>query len=294
MKDQELKIFTTLLKEQSFTATAHALGISQHRVSEAVAGLEKKFGQPLIQRGSHVARPTLAGEKLGIYAHKILNLKVEALEVLEKLKSENLKELKLGASSVPGNYLLPKYLSEFQKIETNLRAKLVISNSRQVCDLVQSGEVEVGFVGAKYPISGVSWQPWKKDRLVLVIPEDHKWSSFKSVSLSELIDEPLLLREGDSGTRSVIQNYLSKQKIPMSRLNVVAELGGAEALKRGVQRGMGVAFLSSASVETEIQQGSLLAKPIADFPEKRDLFIITSKERKLSDTAKQFINFVVG
>ncbi len=293
MKDTELALFLNLIEQQSFTATAKHLGISQPRVSETLARLEKKLGQKLIQRGSHVARPTPAGKKLIPYATQILALKEAAFNELTHLEEKAIRDLTLAASSLPGNYILPPLLARFYKDHPQIRPYLALSNSAQACEQVLEGKAEIGLVGAKLRLSGLRWKTWKKDRLVLILAPSHRWKERPSIALEELAGEPLLLREDNSGTKKVILQRFQTQGFTRGALNLVAELGGAEALKKAVAQQMGVAIVSLASVEEEIQRGQLLAKEIRHMQPERDLFIITARRKKLSPAAQLFHEFLV-
>ncbi|MDT8445745.1 MAG: LysR family transcriptional regulator [bacterium] len=292
MKDAQLKIFLALIEAQSFTATAKSLGLSQPRVSEAIAALEKQFGQALFQRGSHGVRLTLAGKTLANYATQILALKEAALADLSQLQASQTTELLLAASSLPGNYILPSLLAAFCRANGHIRPRLILSNTRLVCNQVLEGQAEIGLVGAKLGVGGLRWKAWKKDRLVLILAPNHRWRDRSSIALEELAQEPLLLREDSSGTREVILGRFKALGLAPGHLNVVAELGGAEALKKAVAHQMGVAIVSLASSEEELKRGQLLAKEIDHMQPERDLFVITPTGKKLSPTAQLFLDYL--
>jgi DNA-binding transcriptional LysR family regulator len=110
-------------------------------------------------------------------------------------------EVKISASTIPGEYILPRLIASFNAEFPRIRVEMQISDSMDVCERILNGSAEIGFAGAKIAIIGVDYRLFASDELVLVAPNNDQWRSIESISLAELKRLPFLAREAGSGTR---------------------------------------------------------------------------------------------
>ncbi len=282
----KLKIFCALYEFQSFTQAARSLGLSQPSVSEHIQGLERYLRQTLFDRVGKTAVPTRAASLLHRHAVKIL-ARLELAETEVRLMGQNEEgELCLGASSLPGGYILPALLQRFQQKYPKAQTKLLIQNSEQVTQSVAEGKVELGIVGYQAKRPGLIWQEWIEDELLLALPKGHPFKAQRQIGLQTLVSTPLILREEGSGTRKVFLEQLKKQKIRPQDLNTVAQLGSAEAVLSGIKQGLGLGIVSKSLAKS--QPGLLITRPIAGLPLSRPLYLAQRKGRPLSHLAQLF------
>ncbi len=104
---------------------------------------------------------------------------------------------------------------------------IVVHDTTEVVDLVESGEVQIGMTGARIPGARVDYEPMGTDKLLLVCPVSHPLASEKGVSLERLTEEPFVVREQGSGTRLVFEHALREGGIEPNDLRVVLELATA-------------------------------------------------------------------
>ena len=106
-----LETFVKVAELSSFTAAAHALDRTQAAVSQRVQALEGELGVSLFHRRGNGVLLTDAGRRLYPVAQQILRLYEEARAAVTGQPAPVQGELSLGASSVPGEHLLPALLS---------------------------------------------------------------------------------------------------------------------------------------------------------------------------------------
>jgi DNA-binding transcriptional LysR family regulator len=287
-----LPTFAQAAELNSFTAAAQSLGLTQAAVSQRIQTLEKALGVPLFQReGGHILL-TEAGRRLYAYAQRIFALHNEARQQVTGQKVPLAGELSLAASSVPGEYLLPAILSVFQRQHPHVQVRAAITDSQTVLGQVEHGQAHLGLVGGKTDNPHLEFRCFACDRLVLVVPAGHPWRQRKQVSLGQMCQEPLILREGGSGSRWCLEHALARAGKSAQDLRVALELGGNEAIKQAVLRGMGLAVLSRRAVQKEIRAGLLHGLRVTGLSLQRKMYVVWDRRRVLPIPAKLFLDLL--
>jgi DNA-binding transcriptional LysR family regulator len=288
-----LGTFVKAAELNSFTAAAKTLGLTQAAVSQRIQTLEKILDVPLFRRQGGRVLLTEAGQRLYDYAERILDLHREARQEIARQQKPPLSgNLALGASTIPGEHLLPALLSIFHERFPRIRVKAEISDSMKVIAQVERGEVSLGLVGRKTSSTHLEFRHFATDRMVLVVPPDHPWSRRKKISFNELCKQPLILREAGSGLRHCFEKELARLGKSLGDLQIVLELGSNEAIKEAVLRGLGLAVLSSYAVEKELRAGQLAALKITNLHCDREMFVVWDRRRVLPAPARVFRFFL--
>lgn len=275
-----------------FTAAAADLGVTQAAVSQRVAALEKVLRIPLFDRRAGGIRLTEGGERLYGFARRILALHEEARVGLGAAPRPVAGDLPLSTSSVPGECLLPALLAAFREAYPRVQVRATVGDSRSAIADVERGAAVLGLVGRKDEGGGLEYRPIGTDCLVLVVPPAHPWARRGAISLRRLGREPLILREPGSGTRSVLEQGLALAGTSIAALTVTLELGSNAAIIDGVRRGLGVAFLSRAAVQRELDSGGLRGVEVRGLDLGRQLYLVFDRRRPLTPAARAFRQFL--
>jgi len=233
-----------------------------------------------------------AGQRLYPYAQRILALHQEARQKVTGKKTPLAGELSLAASSIPGEHLLPRFLQVFRKRNPRIQVRATVADTAAVLSQVERGEVQMGLVGAKRDRPYLEFRPFACDRMALVVPARHALGCRKQVSLQELCEQPLILREAGSGSRWCLEEALSWAGKSATDLRVALELGSNEGIKEAVLRGIGLAVLSTQAVAKELRSGQLRALRVRDLCLKRKMFVVWDRRRVLSIPARLFLDLV--
>jgi DNA-binding transcriptional LysR family regulator len=292
MDIRRLEVFCKVLELGSFTKAAEALPLSQPTVSEHVKSLEEMLGEKLIDRLGREALPTPAGRILYQYARSILQLRDEAIQALQEHRGNLAGSVALGASTIPGAYILPKLIGEFKKQYPGIQISLKISGSSEIAESIIEGGLELGLIGAKWSDRRIELEEIFSDELVLVLHPKHDWAGRGSVQLDELYEQPFILREKGSGTRIVMTQILKNHGFDFSRLRAVAEMGSTEAVRQGIKAQIGLSILSRQAVEEDIERGDLWAVQIAGVRLTRPFYLIHRKNRQLSPICIALLDYI--
>jgi DNA-binding transcriptional LysR family regulator len=287
-----LETFVQAAELSSFTATAQALDITQAAVSQRIQALEKELGTPLFHRRGGRILLSDAGRKLHPVARRILALHALARKKVTGKQGPVAGELILAASSIPGEHLLPAVLSRFQKLHPHIQVKATIGDSLVVLKQVEQGQAQVGLVGRKNDSAHLEFHSFACDELVVVVPQDHAWVRRQRVGVSQLLSQPLVLREVGSGSRWCLEMALSKAGKSARDVRIALELGSNEAIKEAVQRGLGTAVLSTHAIERELASGKLHALKVTGLRLEREMYAVWDRRRVLPIPARQFLDLL--
>lgn len=287
-----LQTFNVVVEEKSLTKAARALHLTQPAVSKQLRSLERYYGVSLLHRTTREVRLTEAGRVVYQYGQKTLEIIKKSRDDVQVLVNVIQGELLLGASTIPGEYILPRFLGLFQQLYPEVKVKMEISDSKEVARKVLEGEIKLGIIGAFIQNQSLQQELFCKDELVVVVPREHKFARRKTITLEEFLSEPLVARERGSGTRMVMENKFVAHGISLTALKIKLELGSTEAVLNAVAAGLGISLVSRLAVQSHTQAGKVAYLRIAGFPLERGLYFIIKKNREPSALLKTFLSFL--
>jgi len=292
MELNQLKAFCAVVEKRSFSRAGEVVFLSQPTVSLQISSLEQELSTQLLDRRAREITVTKTGETLYQYAKRVLRLINEAEQAIEQLKGLMKGTLTLGASTIPGEYLLPSLLAEFKGLHPAIDIDLQISDTQGVITKVLAHEVEIGFVGTRDKSDKLVFKSLATDKLVLIASADSTWLHQDSLNVEQLRGIPFILRESGSGTRITIKQKLLEKGITEEELNVVMRLGSTAAVKRAVESGLGVSFVSEKAIENETRLGTIKTIPVKDLELDREFFIVHSGKKSHSPAAQALLQFL--
>jgi len=276
----------------SFSKAAEALYLTQPTVSEHIRTLEDEFGVRLLDRLGRGATVTRAGALLLSHAQRMLALSREARQAMESFQGRMSGELLIGASTIPGEYVLPALIGRFKEKYPDISITLLIGDSQAAVDWVAEGRAELAVVGARLSVRGIEYKELMPDDLVVVIRGTHAWHARKQITLEDLQSEPLLIRERGSGTRAALEGALAEVHMDLAAFRIVGEMGSTQAIKQAVKAGVGVSLMSRRAVEEECRSGLLACLRVKDLKVARSFHLATHRERSRSPLAEAFRVFL--
>ena len=289
---RQLEIFAKVAELGSFSKAADALHLTQPTVSEHIRALEDELGVRLLDRLRRGAAVAPAGQLLLTYAARILALQREARQAMGGFQGKMAGDLVVGASTIPGEYVLPSLLGRFKDKYPEIAVTLLIGDSQAVVDGVVDGRVELGVVGARLPQRAVEYRELMPDEEVVIVPPGHAWFGRKQIALADLAGEPLLLRERGSGTRAALEEALTAAGTDLASLRVVGEIGSTQAIKQAVKAGVGISVLSRRAVDEELRAGTLWSVRVKDVRITRSFHVAVHRDRSRSPLAEAFRVFL--
>ena len=290
MNFNHLFTFITTVEKGTMSAAAEELHLTQPAVSKQLQALEEYFGLRLLERRGREVRLTSAGEICYRHARIIASHLKQTRRELAELTQLVRGRLLLGASTTPGQYVLPRLIGAFRREYPRVEVVLTIADTQEVVQRLQEGEIDLGVVGANGRGRNLSYSRLVGDELVLIVPPEHRLAGAAAVSPAELKGEPLVWRETGSGTRRVVEERLAAAGFSIDPEQIVMELGSTEAIVSAVEAGLGISLVTSWAVEKSVQLGRLAVVALEGVNLKRDLYLVR-RQRDLSPAAEAFVNF---
>ncbi len=292
MEDHKLKVFCTVAETKSFSKTSEIIHLTQPAVSLQIQALEEIYETKLFDRSSSTVSLTPAGEVLYKYAKEILTLYSSAEKVIGEITGLVKGSISIGASSTIGNYLLPGVITDFKKTHLKIKLHLLVGNTKRIVELLNSGSIDLGLVEGEVSRQKMIVEKLIPDELLLIVPSYHPWSKKKEISISELTKEPFIFREGGSGTRQMIEKFLSRHGISPQDMRISMVLGSTEAIKAAVENGLGVSIISRWAARKELRYGSLYFLRIKEEKVLREFSLIFSKNSVSSHAVDEFLTYL--
>lgn len=281
----KLRVFAAVAEHEHYSRAAEELGISQPALTVHVRDLERHLGVALFERAGRNVRLTDAGRLVQGYARHILALAVELDEAVDDRRGLRAGQLRIGASTTVGEYLLPAALGAFRRRYPGVGVAVEIANTARIADRLRHGELHLGLIGEPLADPELELAPYRDDELVLIIPPGHPWAG-RTVAVEELAAAPLVAREAGSATRAVAAAALAAAGIHPP---IALELGGTEAVKGAVAAGLGMAFVSACAVERELAAGQLARATIEGLTIRRQFQIVRRRGRRLTAAEAAFL-----
>jgi DNA-binding transcriptional LysR family regulator len=292
MNFHQVKAFCTIVSEGSFSRAAEKLHLTQPTVSAQIQGLEKSLRTRLFERSAQGITLTQSGREFHPYALQMLELSSRAEQAMDQLQGLSRGHLDLGASTVPGHYVLPRALALFKEAYPGIDVRLSVANSQDIRNGVRDGQFELGVVGEQVRDDRLHFTAIAQDHLVVAMRPEHPLANRASLKPQDLLKQPLVTREWGSGTRHTLERSLGGTGVSADDLSVLLELGSAEAIKMAIRAVDALAVLSEWSVKDEVRLGLLKVCPIEGVDLARELYLVWRTHGYLSVASEAFVRFL--
>lgn len=282
-----LRLFCLLAEHKSITKAAEEFHISQPAASARLKALEEAYGVPLFARRRGGLSITPAGKALLDAVEQILDTERGLRRKLRTFQGAWDSFLSIGATTGPGNYLLPKAVSSFRQHNPLCFVTLEVGDLATIEHGVRGGRFDLALVGSRSS-ANLKYESVRSDEIMLCTRGESPLPT--SVRKSDLGGLPIVFEQRGSGSRAFLEEWLLRRGVELKDLLVTAELGLPEYLKRYLLLSDSAAFVSGLFVEEELKRQELRRIEIDDLPEiRRDLWLCTSTEQELSNHVTDFV-----
>lgn len=291
---RQLRAFEAVARHGGFSRASEEVGLTQPTLSTHIRNLEDSLGVRLFDRAARSVNLTPTGVLLAGYARKILELYEESIEAIEAFTGKIRGTIQVQASTVPGEYLLPRWLVDFHRRYPEVQVTLTVSDSAVVLERIESGDIAIGVTGSPGNHPSIESSLLCEDTIVLVrAAGTSPGGSTRVLKAEELSTVPIIRREPGSGTQLALDNTLRQRGLDPESLQTTAALGSTRAVIEGVLAGLGWAFVSRSTVTRELENGTLDEVPVSGLSIRRGLYVVRHKQRTLSPAASCFLEELV-
>jgi DNA-binding transcriptional LysR family regulator len=286
--EARLRAFAAVARTGSFSRAAQDLFVSQPAVSKHVAALERELATKLVYRSRSGAQLSPIGKVLADYVLRAEALLAHGRRAVEAAGDPAVGSVALGASGIPGTYLLPAVVARFRELYRGIEVNLALSTSGGTIAAVRSHDLELGIVGGHHPPPELESEPLVDDEIVLVGPTTLKGRKLDGAQLSTFT---WISREEGSATRAAVDAACWEIGLtPRRRL----ELPSWEAVKLAVADGAGIAACSRFAVTLELGAATLAVLDVPSWRLHRMVSLVHARGVPLTPAAQLFLEYVRG
>lgn len=218
MTIHHLNIFYHVCKDGSMTGAAKSLFMTQPSVSQSISELEKHYDTKLFKRLNNRLFLTEHGKILLDLCEDMLPVFFRSEETMLQLSKTPI--VSVGASATVGAYVLPILMRKFHEQVPNVQVYSLVNNTAHIVGELLKGNLSIGFVEGAVTNDSITQIPFMKDKIVVVCSETHEFADRGHITLKDLEDIPVVLRETGSGTRVQFEEAMRENNYNM---NVVGE-----------------------------------------------------------------------
>ncbi|MEN8131633.1 MAG: LysR family transcriptional regulator [Pseudomonadota bacterium] len=287
---RQLKVFKAVARQNSFTRAAEELHLSQPAVSMQIKQLEEASGQGLFDHLGKKIFLTQAGDEMLRCAETILRQLEETGQVLDEMKGVNRGRLTVTVASTV-NYFATRILAAFHERYPGVQIRLEVTNRETLLHKLVHNETDIALMGQPPEKLDLDARIFMENPLVIIAPPDHALVGEQNIDLKALSNETFLMRESGSGTRIAVERFCTTEGVIFSGGGM--QMNSNEAIKQGVQAGLGLGVVSIHTVEAELEGGRLKLIDAEQFPILRHWYVVYRRGKRLSAAARSFRDFVI-
>lgn len=281
---KHMKIFVAVCNENSITLAAKKLYLSQPAVSLAVKELEEYYGVKLFERLSRKIYITEAGKRVYSYAVHIVSL---FEEMDEKIKNwDNDGKIRIGSSITIGTQLMPGLVQAFLRLYPHAETYVTIDSSDIIEKKIITNEVDIALIEGVVHTDNIISEPFFDDELAIICDADNPLCKKDYITIEDLADQRLLLREKNSGTREIVENFLAMHDFVV---NPAWESTSTQAIVNAVADGLGISILPLQLITSYRNSQKLCRLNLRDVEFKRQFHILYHKNKYLTKIETDFI-----
>lgn len=287
---RQLQIFCAVTRHMSFVRASEELHLSQPAVSMQIKQLETAIGLPLLDRFGKRLALTDAGVRIHDHAARAIGELNDAEETINQLKGLHGGRITVGMVST-AKYFAPRLFARFTAQYPNLDLRIMSGNRSALHGYLHRNEIDLAVMGRPPRELDMVTEAFAQHPYVFIGPPDHPCATAASIDLFELRGETILLREPESGTRMLNDEYFAKTLFRPRRM---IEMGSNEMIKQAVIAGMGVALLSRHTLGLELRHGALAILRVQGTPIMRTWHVAHLADKRHSPAAKALRDHILA
>jgi DNA-binding transcriptional LysR family regulator len=286
---RQLQALVLVGRHESVSRAAEEMHVTQPAISAQLRALEDLAGTALTRKAGRNIQLTAAGEVLLQFSERILQLWEQAGDELGELQGVSSGTLRIGAV-VTAEHLLPSMLVKFTTERPNVRMKLHVGNRSEIVAMLSRKEIDLAIMGTPPREFRITAVRFAHHPMAFVASPRHQLMKKKRVTLDDVVQANLLVRERGSGTRTTVERVFKEGG---QALHFGSEVSSNEAIKSMVAAGLGVGFVSVHACALEFEAGLIGILPMKESPVEGDWHVMHLADQPLPRIAAAFQDFMV-
>lgn len=291
MRLEYVRSFVGVVNYKSFSQAAKYLFLSQPTISTHIRQLEEELGAVLLVRSTKNVQLSEKGKLFYPYALQLLETETQVMKQLKPEEYDTERTITIAVSSVPGCYMFPQFLPYCMAGHEDVNFRVLEGDSEDVLQKLMGYDVEIGIGSLDCGSNKLYSEVLFEDEIILLTPNKAKYRSMNGTfPVEQLYKENFIVRAGGSGTRLVSQNMEEELKLDLSRLHVVAQFESSELVRRAVEAGGGIAFISRTAARESLESHKALEFSFPNVEARRNIYLMYRADYILTHVMEDVIN----
>ena len=287
---RQLRVFESVALHGSFTRAAAALHLTQPAVSMQIKQLEESLGISIFEHLGKKIFLTDAGREFHKTSCAISRELAGAEEYLEHIKGVQQGHLNIVVAST-ANYFATNLLATFIERHPEITFSLDVTNRQHLLESLAANDPDLVIMGQPPEKLDVVAEAFMENPLVMIVGKSHPlFRKRSSLTPEQIQKERFVVREQGSGTRTAMERFFSERALS---LETPMEFGSNETIKQAVQAGLGLALVSTHTIQLELKARVVRILDVNDLPIRRQWHLVHRKGKRLSPVAEAFRQFVL-
>jgi DNA-binding transcriptional LysR family regulator len=282
----QLRIFYYTAKYQSCTMAAEKLFITQPAVTSQIKAFEESCNLTLFKKMGRKIYLTDEGKSLYEYARKVFEYEKEIEDDIEDMRALKKGVLRLGTTKTYARSYMSLLISKFWRSYPNVKIILNEGSSLEIASSLLDFKSEIAIIAKIEESPEICFLPFCQEDIVALVSPDHHLAKRNSITMAELAEEPIIMKECGSGTRKAVDEAFAGKGVAP---NILMEINNTYFIKQVAMRGDGISFLVRAAASAELEEGKLIALSIQDCQIFAEASIAYLRNQHLSKPAQAFL-----
>ncbi|MET0366264.1 MAG: LysR family transcriptional regulator [Sphingobium sp.] len=285
---RQMEVFDAVATLGSVTAAADRLGMSQSAASSALTDLQIILKRPLFAHAK--GRPlqiTDEGKRLFPMVRSLLS-EVRDIERAESAPLEG--RLVIGATAMVAETMLPTICIDFMRRHPGVEIKVQADSAAVLFDRLSRFELETAVIEIFPDVEGLELIKWRTDELWLVVAPGHPLAGRKGLTIRDLGGMAWCSREATSNIAGRVRYMLHEQ---LGQFPVAFESTSNWAVRLAAIAGGGIACLSTAMIDNDVDVGRLVRLDVSDFRLTRAISLARPKAIWRNQLTRAFDQFLL-
>lgn len=289
MLDFRIETFLCVCKHLNYTKAAEELNITQPAVSQHIKYLENYYGDKLFTYSNKILTLTRAGEEL---KNAMLSIKHDNIYLKNKIaeQASEVNSIKFGATLTIGEFLLPRKLMNYTEENSKTQIEFLIANTQELLSLLEAGIIDFAVIEGYFEKSQYEYITVSNENYIAVCGNDYPLYSVSN--FNELFSHKLLVREDGSGTKEILERYLSENGYSLTNFLNTSIISSIHVIKEFLLNNYGISFIYEIAVKKELSEGTLRQISIPGFQLHHEFNYIWRKNSVFENYYKELFNSI--
>jgi DNA-binding transcriptional LysR family regulator len=285
----EARLFKEISQTKSISKAAQHCGVSQSAATQHVQEVERRLGQPLIDRSTRPLALTEAGKLYADFCRDVLRREEQFFLSLERLKGDAEGTVRVASIYSVGLSEMSRLRDQFERRYPNAQLHVDYLRPDKIYEAVLADHADLGLVS--YPVSKreLAIIPWRKEQMAVAVAPSHPLAGKTLLQPGDLNGQAFIGFDEDLLIRRELDRFFRDQGVEVHQ---VMQFDNIQTIKEAVALGSGISILPERTMQSEIEQGRLVSIPLYAPGLLRPVGIVHRKRKKFNLATQAFLKLL--